>query len=735
MTAQVHGVIVAASGGTAVGNLHIHQPKPRQPASTPPQVPPPRQLPRTVAHFTGREAELVKLDTLLGSDAPQQPSTVVISAIAGAAGIGKTSLAVHWAHRVQRLFPDGQLYVNLRGFDTHPPMTATHVLDLFLRALGLPVERLPDDVDAKASMYRSLLAGRRILIVLDNAATPDQIRPLLPNEPACLVLVTSRSRLSGLVACDGAHRISLDVLTPGEACTLLGEVSGRDRVDHESHATAELARRCAYLPLALRIAAEHLASRPHLTVTDLVEELSVEHRRLDVLAADDDEAAAVRAVFASSYHALPGEAARMFRLLGLHPGPTISLEATAALLDTTNAEARRQLDTLVSVHLLAEVGRDRYQFHDLLRTYAAERAAADEPGDTRDAATERLFQWYLHTAHAALFAYYPQHPDIPIAPRPPNCQPCDFTGRDHALRWFTAEHVNLVALIRHASSVGQYTVGCQLPQAIDCYLGERRHLADKIAVHQLGASAAQYLGDRLGEHWAYLSLGETYQQPYPSARQYGPAAVCLERALEIARKIDHKFGEGAALIDLAYNNLEIERYVEAVNYSQQALDINREIGHQRNESLSLVHLGQALYGLGQLDQALAYIQQGMNIAITIGAVGLQTLALTALAKIRHRQGDSDDALNHLMQAATHNRSQQLDHDYADTLNHLGAILNDMGRHEEARNAWREALAILLNLDPQQAAQIRTQLKALGLTEDIHQRRHKERRPDIHAEGT
>uniref|UniRef100_UPI000B18467C ATP-binding protein n=1 Tax=Streptomyces specialis TaxID=498367 RepID=UPI000B18467C len=394
---------------TIAGGVHVHRGVPK--------LPRPRQVPREVTHFTGREAELSRLDALAGS-AGTRGSAVVISAIAGTGGIGKTSLAVHWAHRVHDQFPDGTLYVNLRGYDSSPPLTAHHALDAFLRALDVPSERIPPDTEAAAGLYRSLLAGRRMLVVLDNAAEPGQIRPLLPGEPGCLVLVTSRSRLSGLVAREGAHRLTLDVLAPDEACALLNDIIGPQRSWQEPAAIAELARRCACLPLALRIAGERVASRPHLAVADFVRELTDQHQELDALTTDDDEAAAVRTVFSWSYHALPDGTARVFRLLGLHPGPTISVEAAAALTGTTVTQTRRQLDRLIGVHLLTESEPDRYQFHDLLRAYAAEQATADEPEAGREAATQRLFDWYLHTTHAALYAYYPQHPEIPLAPRP-----------------------------------------------------------------------------------------------------------------------------------------------------------------------------------------------------------------------------------------------------------------------------------------------------------------------------
>ncbi|GAA0553599.1 hypothetical protein GCM10010390_64570 [Streptomyces mordarskii] len=677
--------------------------------TNPPTIPIPRQLPPQPAHFTGRTAELSRLDALLDSEKLGRLSTVVVSAIAGSAGIGKTSLAVRWAHSAQNRFPDGQLYINLRGYDPDPPLTSSHALGFFLRSLGLPAERIPQDVEAMEGMYRSVLAGRRVLVVLDNAATPEQVRPLLPNEPGCVVVVTSRSRLSGLVARDGAHRVSLDVLTPDEAISLMREVIGCDRVNGELESVIQLARQCAYLPLALRVAAERVAGRPHLTVGDLVEELTVEHNRLDALAADDDEATAVRTVFSWSYHSLSPEAARVFRLLALQPGPDISLEAVAALAGVTPGEAGRQLDALVAVHLLAATSRGRFQFHDLLRAYAFERATTDEPAAERDTATRRLFEWYLHTAHAALFAFLPQHPDMPIDPVAPNCQPLEFADREHARRWFTIEHGNLLAVVRHAPAANQHTIGWQLPQVIDGYLAEVYHATERISVHQLGLAAAQHLGHELAQNWAYCHLGEAYEY----ARRYDKAIACFRHALEIAKKIGHMFGEAAALIELGSVCNKLGRYAEAADHSRQALSICRVMGHQRNEGLSLRQLGSALLGMGELDKAMIHLHQSLDISHKLGSPGLQAFALQSMAGVCRERGQNADAVDHLKKAAALYRAQRSDHDYAEILIDLGTVLSGMDRLCEARESWEEAHAILTELDFQQAALVSKLLEHAG----------------------
>lgn len=280
--------------------------------------------------------------------------------------------------------------MNLRGYDPGPEVAPEQALDTFLRALNVTGENIPRTLDAMTGHYRSLLAGRRVLVVLDNAASPEQVRPLLPALPACMVLITSRSRLSGLVVRDGAHRLTLDLLAPAEAIKLLRTIVGTSRADDEPAATSELARRCAYLPLALRIAAERVAARPHIRVTDLVNDMSIKQNRLDVLAADDDETTAVRTVFSWSYRALDRPAARVFRLLSLHPGPDVSGPAAAALTGISSATVRHLLDVLTSVHLLTQTGHDRYHFHDLIHAYAAESAVAEESVDERNAAERHL---------------------------------------------------------------------------------------------------------------------------------------------------------------------------------------------------------------------------------------------------------------------------------------------------------------------------------------------------------
>jgi len=401
-------------------------------------APAPRQLPGAAVDFTGRAAELKTLTGLL-DNGHHTPGMVVISAIGGTAGVGKTALAVHWAHQVASQFPDGQLYINLRGYDPGQPMPPADALAAFLRALGVPGPDIPTDTSERAARYRSLLAGRRILILLDNAASVEQVRPLLPGSVTCAVVVTSRDTLAGLVARDGARRLDLDLLSPADATVLLTTLIG-DRAAADPATTAALAAACARLPLALRIAAELAGTQPGVPLATLVNELTSEHGRLDLLEAGGDPYTAVRAVFSWSYRYLEPATARAFRLLSLHPRPDFDVYAAAALAGTGLGHARRFLDDLARASLVHATAPGRYSQHDLLRGYASELAAGqDGTGQTRAALT-RLFDHYLHTASAAMDTVVPtemlRRPRLPAPDTliPPVTEPAPFLDAYRAHR-------------------------------------------------------------------------------------------------------------------------------------------------------------------------------------------------------------------------------------------------------------------------------------------------------------
>ncbi|WP_052745701.1 ATP-binding protein [Allosalinactinospora lopnorensis] len=531
------GNVFSGSGENVVqageirGDVHLNAPeRPRPPV--------PRQLPATTAHFVNRALELARLDGYLDAEA-DRPSSVVISAIAGTAGAGKTALAMHWGHRVRGRFPDGDLYVNLRGYDTGPPVSAEQALQRFLHALGVPSRAIPADVEAQAALYRSVLNERRVLVVLDNAASVEQVRPLLPAAPTCLALVTSRSRLAGLSIREGAQAMSLDLLSEEEGLALLRTAIGT-RVDEEPGAAAELVRLCCHLPLALRIVAERAVNTPGGALADLVEDLTAEHDRLDVLSSADDDEASVRAVFSWSYIALPAEAARMFRLLSLHPGGDISAHAASALAGMSLPKTRRLLETLFSAHLLEQTARERYRFHDLLRAYATERAEDDQPEEDREAALDRLFCWYLHSADAAVregvraFSQFP----LSLPPMGDAVHAMDFSSTIDALSWLDVESQNIADVVRFAAQAGKDSAAWKLPVICLPYFRLRRLWSILINTHNIGLSAAQSSGEDYGEAALLNDLGVFHRE----RGEVDDALTCFDRSLHLWERVDDDWG-------------------------------------------------------------------------------------------------------------------------------------------------------------------------------------------------
>jgi DNA-binding SARP family transcriptional activator len=658
---------------------------------------PPRQLPRDPGVYVGRELEHGELAAL----AEQAAGAAVICVIDGTAGVGKTALAIHAGRQLTPLFPDGQLHADLRGFGpSQPPMPAAEALTGFLHALGVDSPAVPTDVGEQAAMYRSLLASRRMLIVLDNAADAAQVRPLLPGAPGCLVLVTSRSRLSGLTAHDGATRITLRPLAAAEAVSLLGNVLGNERVRAEQQAAADIAARCGLLPLALRVAAERAASRPRMALADLARQLADARARLDVLDIGEEDATALRAVFSWSYTALAAETARMFRLLGLHTGPDISLHAAAALAAADEAQAERLLELLAAAHLIEEIGPARYRLHDLLHVYAAEQACADESAESREAALRRMLVWYLHTADNADELLVPGRRHAPAGPAPPGCEPLAWRGYEQALNWCDAEQANLAAAVRLAAETGHNDVAWKLPVALRGFLDLRRPWPVWLGCATTGVAAARRAGDRSGQAWALDCLGHASA----GLGRLEDALDCYREAQHIRREIGDQWGERAnSMTNLGCTYLDLCRLDLALDCFQQVLAASRTAGNRYVECLALINLGQTYSRLKLLDDALACSLRALAAAREIGYRQAEGIVASQVAATYRAMSQPDKAQRCFQQALAIRRQARDRHGEAETLRDLGDLFSSTGHISGALPFWRQGLAIAQDLGDQHAA--------------------------------
>ncbi|GAA2896059.1 AfsR/SARP family transcriptional regulator [Nonomuraea rubra] len=655
-----------------------------------PRRPPPRRpgapalLPLDVRGFTGRDAELARLDAVLAETA-EHPTAVIISALSGTAGVGKTALAVRWAHRVRDAFPDGQLYVNLRGYDTQQPMTAGEALAGLLSALGVPAQDLPPQQDDAAARYRSEVSGRRMLILLDNASSVEQVRPLLPGSPSCVVMVTSRDSLAGLVALHGACRLDLDLLSAADATLLLRTLIGA-RADAEPGAAAALAGLCARLPLALRVAAEMATARPAAPLADLVAELADERRRLDLLNAGGDPRAAVRAVFSWSYQRLPAGTARVFRLLGLHPGSDFDADGAAALAGVTPGQAVRVLEELAGAHLVERRAASRYAFHDLLRLYARERALQEEHEHDRQAAAHRLYDHHLRTADAAARLLYPEKLRLPL-PGPPSAP--RFAGDTAALAWLEAERGNLLAVAQHTAEHGPRSVAWRLTDILRGYFWLRMYAADWLALAHAGLADARADDAPAAQAAAELSLADAYLHQ----TRFEQAAEHYTNAAELFQQAGWPDGQAAALGNLSSVYFDSGRLGEAAACLTRALAVNQRTGRLAGQAASLGNLGLVHEALGRLEQAAGFFEQALILDRKLGFPGAEAIDLNNLGEVCHLLGRTGQARDLLFQALEIERKIGDRDTEAETLRLLADVHRDTGRDGEAREFARSALAL------------------------------------------
>ncbi|MDI5974063.1 hypothetical protein POF50_032760 [Streptomyces sp. SL13] len=714
--------------------------------------PAPRQLPQDT-DIIGRSVELDWLNGVIPASTGSDIGTRAVL-ITGTAGVGKTSLVVHWAHQVQERFNDGQLYANLHGYGSRDAVGPAETLERFLRALAVPADVIPGDVEGRSALYRSLLAERRLLVVLDNAATTGQVRPLFPGASDCLILVTSRGRLAGLTARDGARRLDLGTLAQEDAVRLIRNTTENYRRLDDIGDVEELARLCARLPLALRIAAERAVTRPLLRLGELVDELRDSASLWDVLSGDDgEEDDSVSAVFAWSYRALPARAARLFRLLGIHPGQDFTAGAAAALSGEPLALVRRLLDLLAGAHLLEEGTEQRYRFHDLLRAYACDRARAEESPAVRHDALGAVLRWYLHSAAAAVSVVQNVHAPVPLEQCDEGFAAMEFASREDAIVWYLAERDNLVSAVTTAGGHGFDMIAWQLPAVLHGIQEDREPFEGWFTMATVALKAAARCGDHAGEALAHATLGTAcsktrrYQEAmdhhllaaqlwstagessqrlrsvnsigliYLNRWQLSAARDTFEQVRSGAHDTDDGIWEAIALANLATVHAALEEPHRAIDYACRALEAHQTLGRDPSARVDpLLALSRTALALGHPTEAIAHCNEALGIAAELSNPVLHGGILLDLGHAQRASGLLDDAL------MSYEKACGLHHAMGDPVREAhgysgaGAVLRDLGRPTEAVLAHRSAVELLRPLD--QPRHLATALETLASTLDM-----------------
>jgi len=672
---------------------------------TGPRRPLPAQLPHPIPDFTGRQAELDRLDALADRDSGGSGPNVVITAITGTAGVGKTALAVHWAHSVSKRFPDGQLYVNLRGFDpTGSAMKPAEAIRGFLDAFGVTPQQLPANLEAQVALYRSLLAGRRVLVLLDNAADEDQVRPLLPGSYGCLVIVTSRSELSGLIVTEGARPVVVDLMSVPEARQLLSRRIGENRTSVEPQAVDGIIALCARLPLALMLVAARAATHSGFGLSALASELREAGSSLDVFDGDD-QATNVRAVFSWSYQRLSVPGRRLFRLLGLHFGPDISVPAVASLAGLPRGQIRPALTELARAHLVDERIPGRYTFHDLLRAYAAEVARAHDSDDYRFRARHRVLDHYLHTScHAdELLARHQDRP-FTLVNAQPEVAPEALANQKEALAWFESEHAVLLAALRQATGFDIHI--WQLAWTLASYFEYQGHWRDWRDSQSMALDAGRRLSDKLAQALSQRSLGCALVQ----LSSYDDARVHLQDALHLFGELGDNTGQADARISLAMMMERQGLYSEALPHAQAALAIAQAVGHRPRQARALNAVGWLHAQLGDHEQALVYCHQALDLQREIEDPCGEATTYDSLGYAYRHLGHQTEATACYQHAVDLYGELGDLYNEADTLVSMGNAYRAFGDFESARISWQRALAIFDQLGHPLADTVRAKIR-------------------------
>lgn len=654
-------------------------------------IPRPAQLPADIGDFTGRGGEVRYLcDMLTRENAASGPGAVRIAVVAGVAGLGKTTLAVHAAHRVRRLFPDGQLYADLAGATAHPAVPG-EVLARFLRDLGVEGAKVPVGDEERAALFRTRLTGRRVLILLDNAKDAAQVRPLLPGSASCAVLATTRNRTPDLAS---TRFVDIDLLADPEALELFSRIVGDDRPAAEPDATAEVLLACAGLPLAIRICAARLAARRQWKVATMANRLRDERRRLDEMRTGD---LAVRASFQVSYESLRASRGRTnpalaFRLLGLWQGRSISLPAAAVLIGDPEDDVADALEALVDANLLESPAPDRYRLHDLLRFFATERAEAEESESDRAKAVERLLRWYLLAADAAAQVVSPHRYHIPLENAEDTPPSLSLSSVNDALAWYDSERDNLVTATRQSSSYGMHEVAWQLPTALFSVVNRRANWADCVTLHRTALESVRKAGHRKGEAWVLHNLGVALQWMRDEE-----GIGHLEHALATRREIGDRAGEAQALLNLSDAYYHLRGPEAALEPYLDALKVLREEGPSYRHGITLNNLGEIYLDLGRLDDAVDCFEKARAILTGVDASNSEAYTLQYLGRAYLDLDRRSDALDCLHRAIGLHKSNGDQRGEALDLKLLGKAQYNVGEVEEARESWTRALAIFKDL--------------------------------------
>jgi DNA-binding SARP family transcriptional activator len=664
--------------------------------------PVPAQLPQDPAGFVGRTTHLRQLDALL-TNGPAA-TTAMIGVITGTAGVGKTTLAVHWAHRVRNRFPDGQLYLNLHGFDAVGRTSQAEAVRTLLEMLRVPTDQIPTTLEAQSGLYRSILAGRQMLIVLDNAHDADQVRPLLPGVSSSMVLITSRDEFTSLVAIEGAHPLPLDLLSAQDARELLICRLGAARVAAEPDMVDDIIAGCARLPLALAIAAARAATHPELSLGTLAGEPREPGSGLDAFDGGD-QVTRVRTVFSWSYRTLTPEAARLFRLLGLHPGPDIAAPAAASLAGCPPGQVRQLLTELSRAHMVTGNPHGRYTFHDLLRAYATELAHAPECDTENRVVIHRLLDHYLHTARTAYRLVNPHRGHIAVRPPQPGVTSETLTDNAHATAWLDAERAVLIAMIAHAANTGFDAYAWQLTRALTEFLDRRGYWHDLLLIGRTALAAACRQADAFGQAHAHRGLAIAHAR----LSQHDDAYAHFSQALHLFAELGDHAGRGRTHLGIAWLLARQHHHPQALHHAQQALDLHRTTGNQAGQADALNAVGWHHAHLGDHEQALTHCLQALTLHQQHGDRRGSASTWDSLGYVYHNLGHDRQATTCYQHAVNEYRKIGDRYNEAETLTHLGDTQHITGSHRTARRTWHQAFVILSELNHPDADRLHTKL--------------------------